>query len=88
MVNCRNTNYFLGCTGISYYYDENGNNTNIWYWGKDDKIAERKDTGIAQEYMVHNDYGHVIRKRSPCNPKEVLIILTQTTFYHKELFLA
>lgn len=66
------------CTGISYYYDENGNNTDIWYWGKDDKIAERKNTGIAQEYMVYNDYGDVIRR-------EYYMADSETLGIHKEL---
>ncbi len=50
------------CTGISYYYEENGDNTYIWYKGEGGEAAERKDIGIAEEFMEYDVYGHVITK--------------------------
>ncbi|MCI9296017.1 MAG: hypothetical protein HFI10_01135 [Lachnospiraceae bacterium] len=50
------------CTGISYYYEENGDNTYIWYWGENGKVAECKDSGIAEVFMVYDVYGHEIKR--------------------------
>ena len=50
------------CAGISYEYDERGNQTYIWYWGVDNEVEEREDIGIAMEYRSYDEYGHVIEE--------------------------
>lgn len=56
---------------VSYEYDERGNNIYIWYRNTKGEVEECKDTGIAMEYMIYDEYGNMIeREYYRVNPED------------------
>ena len=49
------------CAGVQYEYDENRNQTDIYYIGLDGKPMNRKDLGYAHVHQEFDEFGNIIK---------------------------